>query len=48
MLIYCKECSVARPPVDKPASASIMTHAHAKDLCASVLCGYRRYRSFLD
>ena len=29
--------SAARPPVDEPALASIMTHDHAKDLCASEL-----------
>ena len=27
--------STARLPVDEPALASIMTHDHAKDLCAS-------------
>ena len=29
--------SVVRLPVDEPASASTMTHDHAKDLCASEL-----------
>ena len=29
--------SVVRLPVDEPALASIMTHDHAKDLCASEL-----------
>ena len=29
--------SAARLPVDEPALASIMTHDHAKDLCASEL-----------
>ena len=29
--------SAARPPVDEPALATILTHDHAKDLCASEL-----------
>ena len=29
--------SIVRLPVDKPALASIMTHDHAKGLCASEL-----------
>ena len=37
MLIYCIKCSVALFPVDEPASASIVTDDHAKDLCASEL-----------
>ena len=38
--------SASRLPVDKPAFASIMTHDHATDLCASELG--LRYRSFID
>ena len=33
--------SAARLPVDEPALASIMTHDHAKDLCASELGSLR-------
>ena len=33
--------SAARLPVDEPALASIMTHDHTKDLCASELGSLR-------
>ena len=35
--IFHPSPSAARLPVDEPALASIMTHDHAEDLCASEL-----------
>ena len=39
--------SVAQHPVDVPALSWIMTHDHAKDLCASALGSLGRYRFFI-
>ena len=35
--VYHPSPSAAQHPVDEPAFASIMTHGHAKDVCASEL-----------
>ena len=40
--------SAARLHVHEPALVSIMTHDHAKDLCASELSPLKRYKSFID